>query len=443
MVHRLRVSSAALVLASATCLLFAAEGCSSDDDGSGGAGTGTGSGASSGATMSGTASGGGGSSGTNTGSANGGSTGSFGTTGSGGQPPCATQSAEATITKKPVDIIILIDNSGSMTGEIQGVEQNINQNFATIIEDSGLDYRVILVSRHGKASAGQSICVEAPLSGIPAGGCATPPAQPVNNPPHFYHYSTEVASRDSWCKILNTFDKPDEFNLAPNGWQDWLRPDSFKTFIEITDDGVGCSYNGHTYQDSNNVANGTTAAALFDTDLLALSPASFGDATERNYQFYSIVALGYNTPPTAPYTPADPVITTKCPTAANAGTGHQALSVLTNSLRFPICDTTSYDVVFQAIANGVIDGAKVDCAFPVPDPPTGQTIDLNSVVVQYTPNMGGVQQFMQVSGAGACAPNSFYIENDTIQLCDATCDLVQADDEAKIDVLFDCAGMLN
>lgn len=368
-------------------------------------------------------------------------------TGDGGLDPdaaCAAQSAAATLTKKPVDIIIVIDNSGSMTTEIQGVQQNINQNFASIIEKSGLDYRVIMLTRHGAAAGGQSVCVEAPLSGIPAGGCAPPPAQPVNNPPRFFHYSVEIASRNSWCQILSTFDKPDEFKLAPTGWQTWLRPDAFKTFIEITDDGMGCSYGGKTYQDSNTAAGGTSAAALFDADLLARSPAHFGDAQQRNYQFYSIVALAFNTPATKPYAPTDPVLATTCPTAANPGTGHQALSVLTGALRFPLCDTTSYDVVFQAIADGVIKGAKVACEFPVPDAPPGKTIDLATVEVAYTPGgTGAPAKFAQVKDAAACMSSSFYIDAGIIKLCPESCTLVQADDHAKIDVVFGCGGDIN
>lgn len=362
---------------------------------------------------------------------------------------CATQSANATLVKKPVDIIVLIDNSGSMTEEIVGVQKNINTNFATILDGSGLDYRVIMVSRHGKATVGQSICVEAPLSGIPLDGCKpTPvapavfPAKPVNNPGKFYHYSTEIASQDSWCKILSTFNTPDEFSLAPNGWSEWLRPEAFKAFIEITDDRTSCG----VYNDSNTVAGGIVAAAKFDTALQALSPAQFSDpvANTRNYRFYSIVAMAYNNPPTAPYEPMDPILITKCPTAANPGTGHQALSVLTDSLRFPLCDTTSYDVVFQAIAAGVIAGAKVSCDFPVPEAPMGKKIDLASVVVQYTPGgMGNASDFIQVADAAACKPNGFYLTTGTIHLCPETCTVVQADPKAAINVLFACEGGIN
>ncbi|MGB1012996.1 MAG: vWA domain-containing protein [Nannocystaceae bacterium] len=60
--------------------------------------------------------------------------------------PCGMQSYEANIMVKPVDIIFVIDNSESMGEEIKGVQDNINQNFAAIFEESGLDYRVIIVT---------------------------------------------------------------------------------------------------------------------------------------------------------------------------------------------------------------------------------------------------------------------------------------------------------
>src|SRR5262245_1645323 len=47
---------------------------------------------------------------------------------------CAGLQVEATIEYKPADIIFIIDNSGSMSDEINQVEQNINVNFAGIIQ---------------------------------------------------------------------------------------------------------------------------------------------------------------------------------------------------------------------------------------------------------------------------------------------------------------------
>jgi hypothetical protein len=354
---------------------------------------------------------------------------------------CVSQSSSATLVKKPVDIIVVIDNSGSMSAEIIGVQNNINTNFAQILDASGLDYRVILLAKQGNAATTQSVCIEAPLSGIPAGGCAPPPTVPVNNPGKFYHYDREILSRDSWCRILETFSEADIHNFAPTGWQEWLRPDSFKTFIELTDDGVSCTWNGVTYGDGNTVNGGITTAEKFDTDLLALSPANFGTKDARNYKFYSIVAMKYNDPATKPWEPADPITTAECPTAANPGTGHQALSVLTGALRFPLCDTTSYDVVFQAIADGVVSGAQVACDFAIPAPPEGTTVDLNSVIVDYTPgDMSPNKQFKQVADAAACAADAFYIDKDAnkIILCPDTCGILKNDSAAKVAVLFAC-----
>ncbi|MCC6552649.1 MAG: hypothetical protein IT372_06440 [Polyangiaceae bacterium] len=360
---------------------------------------------------------------------------------------CAAQEAEATLTKRPVDVIIVIDNSGSMTSEIVAVQDNINVNFASIIEASGIDYRVIMIADHGSASGSQSVCVEMPLS---SASCSPIPPEPGQNPPIFFHYSNEIASHNSLCRVLDTFagGVPDDYGFAPNGWSEWLRPDSLKVFVEITDDGTTCSTStlaqNVSLDDNDNGADGLTAGAAFDAALLALSPAHFGDATLRNYVFYSIVGVSENDPATAPWQPGDPMVPGHCSTAVAPGTAYQALSMTTGGLRFPMCQTGSYDAVFQAIADGVISGATVECEFPVPDPPPGETIDLSTVQVEYTPGGGGPKQtFTQVPNALECGPGKFYIDADVIHLCGEACATVQSDDAAKLSILYGCTGVNN
>ena len=82
------------------------------------------------------------------------------TGGAGGEDSCASTNVEATVKIKPADIIFVIDNSGSMGQEIAGVEKNINVNFAQIIEQSMVDYRVIMLTAHG--ALGNDVCIEAP-----------------------------------------------------------------------------------------------------------------------------------------------------------------------------------------------------------------------------------------------------------------------------------------
>lgn len=357
-----------------------------------------------------------------------------GTGGAGGQEECAADEAEATVVQKPVDILFVIDNSGSMGGEIEDVQNNISVNFAQIIEASGIDYQVIMLSRHGDFNGPESICVSAPLSGT---DCNPIPPEPVNNPPKFAHHSVEILSNDAWCHMLADFASPDEFNLQPNGYGALFRPEAFKTIVVITDDRVNCD----NYNDGNTDAAGTAAAAQFDADLLALSPAQFGDANKRNYVFHSIIALEPYDPNdlTAAWPPDAPITTKECsPGAANVGTGYQALSKLTGGLRYPTCGL-DYTTIFQKIAEGVVEGAKVACEFALPVAPPGETIDPATIVVVYTPSDGSPDKtYHQVADASQCTPTSCYIEGGLVKLCPEACDEVQADDGAKLKILSGC-----
>lgn len=376
---------------------------------------------------------------------------STGNGGSGGgldeNTACAKQEAVATLKTAPVDIIIVVDNSGSMTESIGGIQKNINDSFAKIIDASGIDYRVILLARHGKSSSSQSVCIEAPLSGIPVGGCAAPPAMPVNNPPKFYHYSQEVSSHDALCQVLRTYTAADEHKLAPNGWKAWLRPDAFKLVVVVTDDNANCTVNGKTYSEGGtNPIKATALAAQFDLDLLALDPAQFGTAMKRNYRLYSIVAIADKDPknPATPWPPSDPLNVLKCGNNPSPGLGYQALSILTEGLRFPICSLNNYDSIFKELAKGVISGAGLSCNFPIPAAPAGELINPDSIVVTFTPGDGsGTQNFSQVASEAECAAGKFYLSADEIQLCKDTCDTVGMDKDGKIKILFGCIGVSN
>ena len=359
---------------------------------------------------------------------------------------CASSSAKTTLTKMPVDIIFVVDNSGSMSGEIVEVQNQINTNFATIIGASGIDYRVIMIARHGAANSGQSVCVSAPLSGTTCSPIPTKPAETAR----FFHYNEEVASTDAWCKILTTFKKADStdgYTLHAKGWEEALRANAFKTFIVVSDDRISCGVGINNFNDSNTIAAGKTTAAAFDTALLALSPAQFGTAAKRNYVFHSIngVAPFDATDLTKATPPAAPVTLSMCtPGAVNSGTGHQSISALTGGLRYPSCGL-NYTTIFQAVAKGIVEGAAIACDFPVPQPPPGETLDLASLAVQYRPQgTGAPDEFTEVANEAACAPGKFYVTGGatgTIHLCAATCTTVQADPTADIRVVSGCARL--
>lgn len=347
---------------------------------------------------------------------------------------CATVSVEAMLSKRPIDVVMIVDNSGSMWDDIAAVQANINASFAAILDAAKVDYRVILISLQQWSDTAEYVCIKQPLSAVT---CDLIPPSPGINPPIFFPYSIEIHSKDSWCMLLDTYKATlkDDFNFAPNGWSEWLRDNAFKVFVELSDDGAACG----PYDDKDTAMGGDAAAAAFDADLRALSPLSFGDAIHRNYVWHSIVGLSANAPAGAPWLPADPVVLNLCNTGEKPGTGYQSLSRLTGGLRFPLCEHASYDAVFQEIASNAIATSGIECAFPTPPPPMGQTIDLDVVSVEYIPGDGDpTQLFERVKDFASCMPDSFYVDDKTIKLCPDTCADVQKDTAAKMNILFSC-----
>ncbi len=365
----------------------------------------------------------------------------------GGGEPCAQDTSEATLVSQPVDIIFVIDNSGSMTEEIVEVEQQINANFAAIIDAAvpAIDYRVIMVSAFGDSND-QEICVAAPLGGIPDndsdGHCDSIPSAPVNTS-KFFHHAASISSHDALCELVDQLTTADPHGLQPTGYEAVLRPEAFKFFAVITDDNVDCS----GYDDQDSIAGGDAVAAAWDADILAASPAQFGaDPASRRYSFWSIVAVApFN--PTAgdpygePYPPdavVAPINTQECtPSAVNPGTGYQGLSILTGGYRFPTCGL-DYTDIFTLMAQGVIAGAAVPCEFDIPEPPMGETLDLATVQVRYSSSGQLVTTFDQVPDAASCTAGAFYIAMDKIILCPEACATVQSDENATIDIAFGC-----
>jgi hypothetical protein len=341
-----------------------------------------------------------------------------------GTPGCAAAHAQAKLVRQPVDIIMVLDNSGSMDDELRSVEANINQGFASILQQSGVDYRVILISQHRRRDRDDtSVCISAPLSGL----AQCPADQPVFGE-RFFQYSVEVGSRDSFDILLDTYAPPfdrnnqEEFDKAPNGWSAWLRPGAKKVFLEITDDDE----------------NADVLDFLFA--LTELSPDNFGaDPNNVSFVWHSIVGVVEKAQPADPYLASEPLENDECKDVKNAGEAYQELSKLTGGLRFPICQFQSYGTVFRVIAEDVAQSGELACDFDVPAPPQGQSLDLDKVAVSYKPGNGGIDQvFTQAASATACKANAFYAADQRIHLCPQTCTALRSDSGAKVDVLFTC-----
>jgi hypothetical protein len=338
---------------------------------------------------------------------------------------------------RPVDVIFVIDNSGSMSEEIAAVRDNINRDFAAIIAESGVDYRVIMISKYGLDSL--SVCVEPPLA---QADCDL--GIDRTNSTVFYHYDQEIGSTDALCQILTTFDRPDARGRAPAGWQAWLRPDSHKAFVVITDDSPLCMYG----QGETPLTFGQTGvdpfedALQFHRALLTRSGAQFGVPPDVKYQFFSIIGLAAGPVPGEPYFPHQGIVHTTCDSAPGPGPTYQALSIVTDSLRYPVCEGRSFDAVFRVLAKNVIQASQADCEFAIPEAPPDQAFLLDSVNLEYrSGGDGSAQRFTQVKAAAGCGTKPAFYIDDRIRLCPTACSLVKKDPTPEVQILFGCTGI--
>ncbi len=324
---------------------------------------------------------------------------------------CAAQMLTPEVQSIGVDVLVVVDTSNSMQSAIAAVEASINVDFATVLANSGVDYRIIVMGDY--PPGGQlSICITAPLSGT---DCNPPPAVPAVTE-RYKHYDAATGSGEFLQNILAWYSAPDPHGLAPGGFQDFLRPDTRKVFLAMTD--------------GTSAPDGPDDGAAFDAALLALDPPRFGTPGDRQYLFHTIITMAANDPASAPWLPQDPI--------QGEGGAIQQVSVLTGGWRFPLSQVAEFDVLFQEIAKDVVATTPIACTFPIPEAPMG-TIDPNTIEIDY--KVGGVdppKALHQVVDAGACEADAFYIIGEDVQLCPQVCDVVQADPKAELAVRYGC-----
>ncbi len=403
-----------LAVASGVALALACSATNDSKSGTGGGG--------------GTGGGTGGGSGTGTGGSGGG-IGATGGTGGGSidaglkdsaPSDAACQVISQKANKPAVDVIWLVDNSCSMTDEIEKVRTNINGSFVPIIDQSIIDWQVIMISSRGTTS--QDVCVEPPLA---KPNCA-------NNPPKFTHISCPVGSSDSLHVAAASYAgggfPPVFCDFGEPLWNTLARYDATKVFVEVTDDEadfIGWNADGFDNWALN----------------LAQPPGMFGTAQARKYVFHGIIGMN----------PQDPTKTCNTTAAADAGadsgTGnaavepgleYQKLAKLTGGTVRSICESDWSDI-FNTIAAGIVN--KLSCEYVVPPPKDGGTIDPTKVNVKFTPS-GGPTDFILQDNNAPCNQGADGWQWDAtktkVLLCGATCDKVKADDGGQIDLEFGC-----
>ena len=315
-----------------------------------------------------------------------------------GDGACNAIAQEAKPELQPADIIWAIDTSGSMIEETAFVINEMN-NFSQQIVASGIDVHVIMLASYplcfpvGFCLPG--ICLLPPLGA--QNGCMTNPLNDTNLPIYYHDPSASVQSNDGLNVLINTYPS----------WKQYLRPNSTKTVVIVTDDNA-------TDPPNNN-------ATTFINNFKALDPPMLG-----NFKMSGIYCF------------------TQCPPAAAVGTVWKDVIDQTGGLHGDLC-LQDFQPIFDDLATQIITGSqKLDCQWTIPPAPGGQSFDPNKVNVTFTDSNNVPHDIYFVNDQASCDPmqGGWYYDNNTnpttIYACPATCTEIQAATSGKIDILFGC-----
>lgn len=351
-----------------------------------------------------TTAGAGGAAGSGTAGASAGSVGAGagGKSGSGGA--CAGVTTKTTPKTLPVDVILAVDNSGSMINEINFIQQKLNA-FSSAIVASGIDMHVVLVSGQYTCLFGNcnppfqtGMCLPAPLG---SGNC---PAD--TNPPNYTHAYAFVDSTDGLLVLKSSFPK----------WKGALRPDAKKTIVIVTDDDATMApYDAVSFPNAE-----VGAAAKFISDFTALDPVLLKDWKMAGIYSYSM-----------------------CPSAAAEGKVWREIIKQTGGIQGDLCKQ-DFQPILDELQKAVVVGTQIPCQWKIPAPPPGLMFDPAQVNVVYTD--GGNQQntvpFAKNAAGCSVSQGGWYFDNDaaptTVLACPATCGTIKNDPMASVAVTFGC-----
>jgi hypothetical protein len=303
------------------------------------------------------------------------------TPGDGGGMTCAASHFAAEPSIAPVDIVWVVDSSGSMDNEAKRVQDNLND-FSTAISKVGIDYHVVMIT--------SSAFVKVP--------------PPLGTSPNYLFVERDVSSNAPLQAILEEFDKYSSF----------LRPSAVTHVVAVTDDESAMTAEEFYKQFSAKIGHGFTGHAI---------------ASEK-------VAPTFTNPEGACQTSGFPP-----EGAAAPGIQYYKLADATKGLKFSIC-TSDWTGLFKALTAAVAVKAKLPCDFLLP---TGTDVDPTKVNVDWTKGTGSKETLLYVGdgGKGACtATGGWYYDNPKMPthviLCPSTCSGVSADTTGKIDLALGC-----
>lgn len=356
----------------------------------------------------------------------------------GGFASCASVSSTAQREPLPVDIVWIVDNSSSMQPAVAEVQAGLNA-FAGLIENKGLDYKVIMLSLRGTSpvQSGNSfrypVCIPPPLGGANCGNSA-----------RFFHAALDVQSTQPLEQILGTLGQTQGYTPGQSrggeAWAQELRPNATKSIVVVTDD--NSRFPGVSFEMFPGGDNPNTGGLVLPPGILH---PSRGDAW-KGYVMSGIYGWGSD---------LDPSIRCTYPGGAkppSSGYEYSAIIQKTGGVRAQLCaGSSAWGPFFDGVAQAVLANARVACELAIPAG-DGGAVDPEKVNVRVDDGTTAPVLVSRVSDLAACAgAEGWYYDVPSaptkLFLCPASCDAAQSKDPTtgappKVDVLFGCASVV-
>ncbi|HVY46174.1 MAG TPA: vWA domain-containing protein [Minicystis sp.] len=318
-------------------------------------------------------------------------------TGSGADPDaaCATSSSEASLI--PVAMYIMFDDSGSMSQNNKWNDASAALN-AFFADPGSAGLKVALRFFPDGACSDNQCDANACATPAVAMGALTAESAPQDAQEQFLTDVTNAhgPTNGGGTPLYSALEGAEQFAMSYQS----AHPDEKAVVILVTDGAPnGCDNN------VNDIAQWASQANM-QAGILTFAVGLQGSNTQAMNQFAQAGGTGQ---------------------AFFIGTGTDAEQQLLMALQ-------------------AIRGQSVSCDFTLPSMDShGDPIDPSKVNVDYTPGSGGMDEtFPQVPNAAACGNgDGWYYDNPQaptkITLCPHTCQTVQADAGAKIQIIFGCA----
>jgi hypothetical protein len=309
---------------------------------------------------------------------------------------CATGKAKAAVASaaEPADIIFAIDSSGSMDDEIAFVQAQMNR-FSQQIGASGIDARVILIGEE------DATCIGAPLG---SGRCPED-----TKLPGYLHVARTVGSNNGLNVILDSYPE----------WSSQLRTNAVKSFVIVTD---MCWFMFPHFAATDGPND---SAAEFIRNLERLDAAMFAKWT-----FNGIF------------------VQQDCPLGERIGQVYTDLVARTQGVSGDLC-LQDFQPVFDRLSQKIVASSTVviACDWDIPAPPSGETLDLESVNIRYVDGNGAAASLGKVPVGADCPKfvNGWYYDDEQspnfILACPQSCAQMRRSGVSEVEVLLGCKSM--